>query len=65
MVQPFSLFSNARGHMTLTCPGARQLGAGVPITVLQFVPLARLHPVLGFYAIYCVCASFMTQGCVL
>jgi hypothetical protein len=40
------------------CPGARRLGAGAPITVLQFAPLARLHPVLGFYAIYCVCARF-------
>jgi hypothetical protein len=26
----------------------RLLGAGVPLTVLRFAPLARLHPVLGF-----------------
>ena len=32
----------------------RRLGAGVPLTVLWFAPLARLRPVLGFYAIYCV-----------
>jgi hypothetical protein len=28
----------------------RRLGAGAPLTVLQFAPLARLRPVLGFYA---------------
>jgi hypothetical protein len=61
----FSPFANAQGHMTSTCPGARQLGAGAPITVLQFAPLARLHPVLGFHAIYCMCARFIGKGCVL
>jgi hypothetical protein len=41
------------------CPGARQLGAGAPITVLQFAPLAWLHPMLGFYIyIACVLGSF-------
>jgi hypothetical protein len=64
-VNGLALFTNAQGHMTSTCPGARQLGVGVPITILQFAPLARLHPVLGFHAIYCVCARFIRQGCVL
>jgi hypothetical protein len=49
--------------MTLICPSARRLGAGAPITILQFTPLARLHPVLGFHALNCVCARFMGQGC--
>jgi hypothetical protein len=44
------------------CPGARRLGAGAPITVLQFAPLARLRPVLGFHALNCVCARFMNKG---
>jgi hypothetical protein len=26
----------------------RRLGAGVPLTILWFAPLAQLHPVLGF-----------------
>jgi hypothetical protein len=47
------------------CPGARRLGAGAPITVLQFASLARLCPVLAFHALNCVCARFMLQGCVL
>jgi hypothetical protein len=46
--------------MTLTCSGARRLGAGAPITILQFALLAWLHPVLGFHALNCVCARFMT-----
>jgi hypothetical protein len=54
-----------RCHMTLMCLGARRLGADVPITVLQFAPLARLHPVLGFHALNCMCARFMKQGCIL
>jgi hypothetical protein len=59
-------FYNAQGHMEdRMCPGARRLGAGAPITVLQFAPLARLRSVLGFYAIYCMCARFIGQGCVL
>jgi hypothetical protein len=29
----------------------RRLGAGAPLTFLRFALLARLHPVLGFYAI--------------
>jgi hypothetical protein len=58
-----SPFLYARGHiMTLMCPGARRLGAGAPITVLQFAPLARLRPVLGFHALNCVCARFMNKG---
>jgi hypothetical protein len=28
----------------------RRLGAGAPLTVLRFAPLARLRPVLGFCA---------------
>jgi hypothetical protein len=64
-VNGLALFANAQGHMTSTCPGARRLGAGAPITVLQFAPLARLRPVLGFHALNCVCARFMKQGCVL
>jgi hypothetical protein len=59
MVQPFILFTNARGHMILIHPGARWLGACVPLTVLRFAPLAQLHPVLGFHALYCVCARFI------
>jgi hypothetical protein len=56
----------ARGHIvTPTYPGARRLGAGAPITILQFAPLAVAAPVLGFHAIYCVCARFIQQGCVL
>jgi hypothetical protein len=51
--------------MTLMCPGARRLGVGAPITVLQFAPLAWLHLVLGFHAIYCVCARFISEGCIL
>jgi hypothetical protein len=43
--------------------GARRLGAGASLTVPWFAPLARLRPVLGFYAIYCVCARFIGQGC--
>jgi hypothetical protein len=62
-IYPFFLIE--RGHMSLTCPGARRLGAGAPITVLQFASLARLRPVLGFHALNCVCARFMKQGCVL
>jgi hypothetical protein len=53
------LLPNARGHMTPMCPGARQLGAVTPITVLQIAPLAQLHLVLGFHAIYCMCARFI------
>jgi hypothetical protein len=49
----------------LMCPGARRLGAGAPLTVLWFAPLVWLCPVLGFHAIYCVCARFNGQGCVL
>jgi hypothetical protein len=62
-ISPFFI---ERGHIvTLICPGARRLGAGAPITVLQFTLLVRLHPVLGFHALNCVCARFMKQGCVL
>jgi hypothetical protein len=39
----------------------RRLGAGAPLTVLRFAPLARLCPVLGFHALYCVCARFMRR----
>jgi hypothetical protein len=49
--------------MTLMCPRARRLGAGAPITVLQFAPLVRLRPVLGFYALNGVCARLNEQGC--
>jgi hypothetical protein len=59
------LFAHPEVVWKLTRPGARRLGAGAPITILQFAPLARLRSVLGFYAIYCVCARFMEQGCVL
>jgi hypothetical protein len=51
--------------MTFMCPSARQLGAGTPITILQFAPLAWLHPVLGFYTLNGVCARLLEQGCVL
>ena len=64
-VNGLALFANAQGHMTSTFPGARKLGAGAPITVLHFTPLAWFHPMLFFYAIYCVCARFNVQGCVL
>jgi hypothetical protein len=57
-----ALFTNAQGHMTSTCPGVRRLGVGAPITVLQFAPLARLRSVLGFHAIYYVCARFISEG---
>ena len=53
-----ALLPNARSHMTSTRPGARQLGAGAPLIVLQFSSLARLRLVLGFHALYCVCARF-------
>jgi hypothetical protein len=45
------------------CPGARRLGAGAPITVLQFAPLARLRPVLGFHALILrVCQVHLNKG---
>jgi hypothetical protein len=45
--------------MTSTCPGARRLGAGAPITVLQFAPLARLHLVLGLnMRLFGACSGF-------
>jgi hypothetical protein len=53
VVTTLTTFCHARGHMTIR-PGARRLGAGAPLTVLRFAPLARLHPVLGFYALNCV-----------
>jgi hypothetical protein len=59
MVQPFIPFTNARGHMILICPGARWLGAGAPLTIIWFVLLAQLHLVLGFHALYFVCARFI------
>jgi hypothetical protein len=41
------------------CPGVRRLGAGMPITILQFASLARLCPVLVFMLyIACVPGSF-------
>jgi hypothetical protein len=64
-VKTVSLFSIARGHMTLIRPGVRRLGAGAPLTVLWFASLARLRPVVGFHAIYCMCARFIQEGCVL
>jgi hypothetical protein len=45
------------------CPGARRLRAGAPLTILRFSPLAQLHLVMGFHAIYCVCARFIQEGC--
>jgi hypothetical protein len=52
------------GHMEdRMCPGARRLGAGAPLTVLWFSPLVRLRLVLGFHAIYCVCARFIQEEC--
>ena len=57
-------FYNAQGHMEdRMCPGARRLGAGAPLTVLWFSPLVRLRLVLGFHAIYCVCARFIQEEC--
>jgi hypothetical protein len=54
-VQLLTTFDHsARGHMALIRPGARRLGAGVPLTVLQFAPLAQLHLVLGFHTTYCM-----------
>jgi hypothetical protein len=44
------------------CPSARRLGAGAPITVLQFAPLAQLRLVPGFYTLNGMCARFMKQG---
>jgi hypothetical protein len=61
-VSPF--YKCARSY-DLHVLGARRLGAGTPITILQFAPLARLRLVLGFHAIYCVCSRFIQQGCVL
>jgi hypothetical protein len=54
--EPF--YYSARSCYDPYARGARQLGAGAPLTVLWFAPLARLHPVLGFHAIYCMCARF-------
>jgi hypothetical protein len=45
--------------------GARWLGAGAPLTILQFALLVRLCLVLGFHAIYSVCSRFIEQGCIL
>jgi hypothetical protein len=58
-----SPFIFARGHMTHMCPRVWRLGAGAPITVLQFAPLARLRSVPGFYALNGVCARLNVQGC--
>jgi hypothetical protein len=65
MVLVVSPFYKCARLYELHMPGARRLGAGAPITILQFAPLVRLCPVLGFHAIYCVCARFIQQGCVL
>jgi hypothetical protein len=44
------------------CLSARWLGAGAPITVLQFASLAWLRSMLGFHVLNCMCARFMKQG---
>jgi hypothetical protein len=52
-IEPFLLL--ARGRMEdLMCPGARRLGAGAPITVLQFAPLA-VAPGAGFSRLFIAC----------
>jgi hypothetical protein len=51
-IGPFRL--RARSYFEPIRPGARRLGAGAPLTVLRFAPLARLRPVLGFHALNCV-----------
>jgi hypothetical protein len=61
----FGLIPLRRTYGSLMCPGARRLGAGTPITILQFSLLVWLHSVLGFYTIYCVCVRFNEQGYVL
>jgi hypothetical protein len=40
-------FFHTRGHMTLIRPEARRLGAGAPLTVLQFAQLFGSVRVLG------------------
>jgi hypothetical protein len=45
--------------MTPYARGARRLGAGGALTVLQFAPLARLRPVLGFNVHFGACSWFM------
>jgi hypothetical protein len=57
-LSPF--YYSARSCYDPYARGARWLGAGAPITILQFAPLAWLHLVLGFHAIYCVCARFIS-----
>jgi hypothetical protein len=58
-------YHSARSYYDPYARGARRLGAGPPITILQFAPLVWLRPMLGFHAIYCVCARFIGEGCVL
>jgi hypothetical protein len=59
-LSPFYICARSHDHM---CPRVWRLGAGVPITVLQFAPLARLRSVPGFYALNSVCARLNEQGC--
>jgi hypothetical protein len=59
---PFSQHARSYGPCAQV---PRRLGAGGALTVLQFAPLARLCPVLGFYALNGVCAGFTRQGCIL
>jgi hypothetical protein len=60
-----ALFTNARAYYATMCPGARQLGAGAPITVLHFAPLARLRPLLGLNMNLERVLGSSTQRCVL
>ena len=46
----FKMVNHLLSKREVTWPYAqvpRRLGAGTPLTVLWFAPLARLHPVLG------------------
>jgi hypothetical protein len=56
-------FASQRSYRGPMCPRARRLGAGAPITVLQFAPFTRLRSVPGFYALNSVCARLNEQGC--
>jgi hypothetical protein len=48
MVQPFSPFTNARGHMILIHPGARWLGAGCTLNHPTVFTIGTVAPGAGF-----------------
>jgi hypothetical protein len=64
-IKRLALFTYCARSYGPMCPGARRLGAGAPITVLQFAPLARLHPVLGLNTNLERVLGSSTQRCVL